>query len=823
MKLKGTFLLALIGSLALASCGGNEKPAPTSKPTESPTTEETTQPTTTPSTEDTTKPATGTKTEESTKLKDFNLTLEDETVTYDGEEHSLALSGTIPEGAKVVYTGNAKVDAGTYKVKANVTMDGYNPLSLEANLIINKATFTGITYEDTKVEYDGEPHKIVFSGNLPEGSTFTYSSNIEGKTNEFVEAGEYEVKLTIKNPNFNDYVVTKKLTIESKLDDLYSIYYNDTLYFQNALDKDKLYAYMSDGTLKRISSDKCQYFTVFDNNIYYRSDSLIQPSISRLNPAVNKCETAAPINASELVSDGEYIYYIAKDFLKNKGIYRMSYGNNGEPVTECIYTGKAKNLALVGDKLYFSNGENKNYLSYVNKSLTNQTTATVLIENKINNIYQEGNSIFFTVNEALGDYIMQYTPSTNKLVKLTSDAAGSMVVIGDYLYYTNVDKLNTIRFGKGVSRVKINQKANSSLAGERILKDANKDYELTSLQTDGTNLYFYRVFDKKVYSYNPNTDELTDLLADFVKPEEVVLFKSGKSIEYNGNIYFNNVYDGDKLYRYEVKTGNLTRLTSAAVDDLYVYNDYLYYRQVSYLVNKDLYRMNLKVSEAPKLISENDCGELEIINDRIYYVNYSGNNTINSMNLDGSDDKVIYEKEAYNLRAYKDKLYFIQNGLTGDYIYSMDLNDLAKAPVKFEDCKTTSFEIHNDEIYFRKIFKVNKCLAKVKLDGTGYEEILKDCDPESFAFNGNKIYYYNDVSSNYGIFEFDLVTKENKRLAKEYASSLIYLDGYIYYYNYTTGVFGDSHFKRLNLKDNKLELLAQLNYGRLEIASLFFQ
>jgi len=46
--------------------------------------------------------------------------------TYDGEEHSIFVSGTLPEGVTVTYTGNGKVNAGYYNVTAKFTVpEGY--------------------------------------------------------------------------------------------------------------------------------------------------------------------------------------------------------------------------------------------------------------------------------------------------------------------------------------------------------------------------------------------------------------------------------------------------------------------------------------------------------------------------------------------------------------------------------------------------------------------------------------------------------------------------------------------------------------------------
>ena len=63
------------------------------------------------------------------------------TVTYDGEAHSLAISGDLPTGVTVTYEGNGKVNAGEYTVKAKFAVSdaNYTIDDMTAVLTIDKA------------------------------------------------------------------------------------------------------------------------------------------------------------------------------------------------------------------------------------------------------------------------------------------------------------------------------------------------------------------------------------------------------------------------------------------------------------------------------------------------------------------------------------------------------------------------------------------------------------------------------------------------------------------------------------------------------------
>jgi predicted outer membrane repeat protein len=64
------------------------------------------------------------------------ITLADADFTYDGNPKSLAITGTLPAGAILVYAGNEKTDAGTYTVNALIQLPNYNDLWLTATMTI---------------------------------------------------------------------------------------------------------------------------------------------------------------------------------------------------------------------------------------------------------------------------------------------------------------------------------------------------------------------------------------------------------------------------------------------------------------------------------------------------------------------------------------------------------------------------------------------------------------------------------------------------------------------------------------------------------------
>ena len=144
------------------------------------------------------------------------VTLSDGTFTYDGGEKSLAVQGA-PAGASIVYTGNGKVDAGSYDVSATVTAEGYQPLTLQAKLTINKATITGVSAEATQeATYDFEEVLPVYTGSLPAGVTVKFI--LDGAETSGIErAGTYEFSIVCLGSNYQTLTLPVTLRVKESM------------------------------------------------------------------------------------------------------------------------------------------------------------------------------------------------------------------------------------------------------------------------------------------------------------------------------------------------------------------------------------------------------------------------------------------------------------------------------------------------------------------------------------------------------------------------------------------------------------------------------
>lgn len=131
------------------------------------------------------------------QLKTFDdVIFEDESVVYDGYAHTIQPKN-LPFGATVKYSITNCVDVGEYQLIATFKLVGYQTATKSATLTILPAT-VDVRFDGAVFTWDGLPHSIYVSGDLPSDALVTYTGN------GCVEVGEYTVCAHIVlNKNYN--------------------------------------------------------------------------------------------------------------------------------------------------------------------------------------------------------------------------------------------------------------------------------------------------------------------------------------------------------------------------------------------------------------------------------------------------------------------------------------------------------------------------------------------------------------------------------------------------------------------------------------------
>ena len=739
-----------------------------------------------------------------------------ETITYDGSSHTLTVTGNLPAGANVQYTNNGPyTDAGVYQMKAVISATNYNNLTLNATLTINKANYIGITFNDAEFEYDGNPHTIAIVGTLPSTSSVAYTSDVDGVTNTATDPGEYNVTATITDKNFNTLVLNAKMTIKTEDDERYLKWSGDTLFFQNAIHDNLLYAYNeADDKLMKASGDNAVDIIEYqDDSVMFVSKSLISSSIkTAAYDASKQSVDLSSIHSARAryvqYGGGHIIYYVVNGLTQAKsGIYKADLSGE-EPIVTCLSVGKAKYLTLVGSQLYFADGGNDYKLSYISTSGENQTR-TLLVDKKIKNLYYNNGNFFYTVNNLLGDYIERYNTS-NGARKLTSDAGIDFCFIDGYLYYINVDKLNTKIWGEGIYKVSTSPIADNNNAGTKVIEN---EKGLCSLITDGEYLYYYDMDGYKLIKASIDGDIVCDLLEGFVRPEDPTPTSLGGDLEeYNGLLYYLDIWDEKSLHYYNPQTKANVRLTANKVDNFSIIGDFIYLNMVSYLVNNDTYRFNLKVGGEPEKINTNDGVDFVSDGTYLYYAQDNGagaKTAIRRTNLDTMADEEVYNKGVSNLRMINNALYFID----GYQIFSMNLSTLVTTEVKpnNKSVHTTVFDTDGTNIYYREMYSVGyalKRLSKYNISSNTYTAMATDkTDPVNIVYHDGYVYYYTDTTTaaDNGLYRVSATSTSTSQgtcvlacNSTYYATTFAFVGSNIYFLNYKTGgLFGDSRIYEL--------------------------
>ena len=765
------------------------------------------------------------------KLDFTGVSFESATYTYDGNPHILAEVSGAPENTTITYSGRQEyTDAGSYSATVRLVKEGYNDKILSATLTINKATMTGFTYESKSVKYDGTDHfnDIQLVGVLPQGTTKT--ETVKNTNNETVtsaiEVGTYTYTCSLTNKNYNTETLTATLTIKAQKKDMPVFVASDgTVYFANGLHNSYLYS------LKSSELSLIDYSSPKEFNKYNSSTALFIAGSTFLNSVkqVNNGSTSVlytDSNIDDFVKYNDNVYYYSSNALKaaKSGIYKVdATDSNNEPVITKVFEGKSDNLAIYGGNLYFTNGNDHNYVYKMN--LSSNATSLVMQE-KVHEFTINNNKLYCTVNGLLNDYIgaLDLSSSATEPTKLTNAAGEFLTVKNGYLYYNYTDLFSAIDSSvKGIWRI-------SASGGnpEQLLATENVNgFDVES----ATSLVYIDTTDLHLYRYNVSTHTKTDLLSGFVAPESTPLNTGSQTISLGTKTYYLNMYAGKSLYVYDESSKKSSQLTTNKVEDFYVYNGIMYFNQVTMLTNNDLYAVNLTSGGEAEKISTNDVRNMTSDGTYLYATHYNWAGTaggLSRMRLDGSEYVKFSEVNgAKNLTIKDGKLYFINcaTGQDNGYIEYISLSSITSTSEGLESTRLSNniknvkqFAFDGNNIFYIYNGTIDNSVRRTDFTslGEGTKIASSQTNPNEIILNGNYVYYYSyaaSATSKAGFYRVsktatadgtqELVTGYD---SKYYGSNLsISAAGYLYFLNYIPKLLlGDAHFYQINLNNKTI-------------------
>lgn len=745
---------------------------------------------------------------------------------YDGQPHILAEVTGAPENTTITYTGRSEqTNVGTYNASAKLVKEGYNDKTLNATLTITPATFTGYTYESKSVKYDGAEHinDIQLVGTLPQGTTTT--ETVKNSNNETVtsaiEVGTYTYTCVVSNSNYNTLTLNATLTIKAQKKDMPVFVSSDgTVYFANGLHNSYLYS-LSGEELKLIDYSSPKEF-----NKYSSSSALFIAGSTLLNSVKQVSDGSSKVlytdsNIDDFVKYSDNVYYYSSNVLKSakSGIYKVdATDSSNEPVVTKVFEGKSDNLAIYGGNLYFTNGNDHNYLYKMNLS-TNATS--MVMKEKVHEFTINSNKLYCTVNGLLNDYIgyLDLSSSSTTPTKLTNAAGEFLTVKNGYLYYNYTDLFSAIDDSvKGVWRISTSGGEPTQLLANDGVNGFDVESSSSLVYIDSTNLHLYR--------YNTSTKATTDLLDEFVAPESTPLNTGGQTISLGTKTYYLNMYAGKTLYCYDESSKKNSQLTTNKVEDFYIYNGIMYFNQVTMLTNNDLYAVNLTMGGEAEKLNSNDVRNMTSDGTYLYATHYNWAGAaggMSRMKLDGSEYVKFSEVNgAKNLTVKDGKLYYINcaTGQDNGYIEYVTLSDITstteglsgtRLSKNIKNVKQFVFDENNIFYIYNGTFENSVRRTDFTSLGEGTKLASSKTNPNEILLSGDYVYYYSfavTAASSAGFYRVsknatadgsqELLVNYDSRY---YGSNLSISDsGNLYFLNYIPKlVLGDAHFYQIKL------------------------
>lgn len=728
------------------------------------------------------------------KINFTGIEFNGKTVTYDATEHKLDEATGVPSFADVKYTGTMKeTNAGVYSATVTVTNKNYNDFTKTVQLEIQKAELGEIKFENGTFEYDEQEHSIQISGLVPTGETVVYSGGENGR-NGARSVGTYTIVAKVGGKNYNQKTLTATLKIKSTEEELATTLYNGKIYFENPLDNKWLYC-IDGSEIKLVNRDVASSFVQGGGKLYYLAQNYFGKGVVGFDGT--KAEDLYSVNGKYLATDGTFLYYSVSSLLDDEknGIYSLKisdlYDTNAEPSANKLCADKAEELTVIGNYIYFV-AKSGGQLYRIDKNASNGSSQLVY-DYKVSDLATDGTRIFFTRHITLsnlkpGAAIYSIDTTTTSLPvndasvalkKITYSKGKYLTVVGEYLYFVNTDMVTTTIFGDGIYKVKIDgsEWKENVIGGTKVVDGENDN--VFALSTDGTVLYYFRANNKHLYSYSAGVE--TDLMAGYVAPvyQPVITTYYEEMKEYNGELYYIDMKDNGKLHKYNIQSGFDVRITSLQVADFAIYENELYYATVRLMTNFDLYKMNL-VTGVNTRISTEKCLHMSFMDGKIYYANFSGKNSLNVMNLDGTEDTVLVEKNVddYDVYAFNGKIYYvISTKIIGNALWCYDVKTGANTKLN-EDVKPNEYLFTDENTVFLMNDRATNYVSKYDVKNnvlTDVADLGTTNDARSFFVSGKYFYYYRNVaagSSNKGLYRVDMTAST---LTSELVSTL---DGY---------------------------------------------
>lgn len=715
----------------------------------------------------------------------------DATVTYDGAEHSVTVSGTVPEGVSVNYTGNKGTDTGVYNATATLTGAGYNTLTLNATLTINGRDITGITFENATYPYDNQEHSVTISGELPEGVSVSYTNN------KATDYGATTATATLSGKGYNTLTLTATLTIEAK--DITGVSFADATVTYDG----------NEHTVNELAGVPTGVSAQFKNNAatdageYTATAELwgigYKPLTLTATLTINKAEITA-----NLTFDNATVEYDAKshslEVVGNvpKGVI-ITYYYNGVETTAVTDPDKYTVEAVLS-------GNN-----YVTRTLT----ATLNITSQEEMLY----SAFFN-----GSVYFQNSLDGNRLYRATNSGTPAKVSNDVATYFTS-NGTNLYFYSGSLFSQTI-----KSLSGSSVSTVFNPGRSTYLTCDENGNIYYAKA--NLIDTRNENGIYKVNVNAGDSEPVRLTTDKANYIAYYDNYIYYCNTSNGSKLCRISVNANNGQgqALTDNKVSDIVVSDGYVYFTRHT-LTNSAIQKYSIASGATTDLCVDNGA-YLTKVGNYIYYVNkdlFTSNifgkgiyrisingGTLGEKILDGTDTGDKY----YSLASDGTSLYYYKTANKHFYRYNVSTRAETDLMANFVPSETTAYsaypyahiDTYDGEIYFTDVLDGNS-LCKYNPETKQTYKVLSDSVSNVYFYN-DYMYYSTYIFTNYALWRLNLndANAEPEKISSHRYENLLFEGDHFYAIRISPPLAYHNYIIRMDLDgQNETELYTDRN------------
>lgn len=215
----------------------------------------------------------------------------------DGKVKDVVASANHNESILTYTPQKGYINGGTYSITIVAPeSENYNQASTTVQLVINSAEFSGLSFKDKTVNYNGKAQDVVLEG-APAGSTIDYTINGQAGNSQ-TDAGTYTVTAKVTNPNY----ITKTMTVTLVIKKAYQqITFEEIGTVSREANRIPLKASSTSGLPLTITSDYQLVATIDGNDLLIHRIGTVRLTATQAGDKNH--EAAAPVSIAVQVAD----------------------------------------------------------------------------------------------------------------------------------------------------------------------------------------------------------------------------------------------------------------------------------------------------------------------------------------------------------------------------------------------------------------------------------------------------------------------------------------------------------------------------------------